>query len=153
MTDEEKAAGSNFILAQTANNSIPYASRHDPQIAKARLTNFQTFVVAFVSTVVALLLASSVALSHPRLGRDNNQSSGSSGNTICAAVKTTEQPIIYRAIGEMRRTKEGNHLANEILAKPFASESKNWTTTAVTSQRAGEREFRTATESSSIAQN
>jgi hypothetical protein len=119
MTDDEKAPGSNSILAPLADNSIPYASRKNPQIAKARLTNFQTFLVAFLSTVVALLLASSVALSHPPLERDNGQSSGSSGITYCAGVKTTEKAIIYCAIGEMRRTKEGNHLANEILAKPL----------------------------------
>jgi hypothetical protein len=119
MADEEKAPGSNIERALPADDSIFSSSRENSHPLKAQSANIRNFVVAFLSTVVALLLAVAVARSHPLAGTDDKQSTGSSGITYCAGVRSTEEATIFRAIGEMRRTKEGNHLANEILAKPL----------------------------------
>jgi hypothetical protein len=115
MADEEKLSGSNLQPPPFFDNSYFPSTVDLPP--KPQSSNFRTLIVAFLTTVVATLLVVTAARSHPLSGLTGEESSGSKKITYCAGVTTTEEDAIYRAVGQMRRTSEGNHLANQILGK------------------------------------
>jgi hypothetical protein len=117
MADEEKPAGSGVQPPPIFDTPYSPSTSDSAHPSKPQSSNFRTFIVAFLATVVAMLLVVTAARSHPLAGLSGEESSGPKKITYCAGVTTSEQATIFRAVGEMRRTKEGNHLANEILGK------------------------------------